>query len=573
MKTTKSVEHCPRLFGMLLLAVLSGCSHLDTSTPGDSTRPEDVRVSVCNKELHRVSDLLFGQFMERPSWGGETGPEAALLPGTHTVDPRVESLLRTMAIPIVRFPGGTDVDFTDWRNMVTDALGKDRGRPDSRGSRGNSVTNAFGYDEYFRLASDLKWKSILVVNLHDGLLTDKTAAEAATNAAALLAYCVGTEATVPTEFHQWPALRVANGHPTAYDVEYVQIGNESWFWQGEMKKKHGDAWVTAWANAIQAYMAALRRIQPGIKIIADGHPLEVSAELHRRHAGVDLFAQHRYYPLGIDGLFAADGKKLPEAGVTPGQVWETLTHSTPTDADGLAEFRDDSIEQATRLGYRLAITEWNLNTWWRLARGQELSPGPGACGLGAAVMVQALLRRSDTIALATQSMLLGQSWGIAGIRVHPQEGVAPTLQPTAEAVTLYNQHHGDRELRVRYDSAPLLWHPAVKFNSNYRPHDWPCMQAMVVDVVATRDRDHIYLHAINTDFDKPRRLSVRFDGFAGLPGKATLHRLRFHTATEYATTNTWTTCEEVQIHSDEEARAIDLPPRSLTIVVIDLPAK
>jgi len=68
-------------------------------------------------------------------------------------------------------------------------------------------------------------------------------------------------------------------------------------------------------------------------------------------------------------------------------------------------------------------------------------------------------------------------------------------------------------------------------------------------------------------------LSVRFDGFAGLPGKATLHRLRFHTATEYATTNTWTTCEEVQIHSDEEARAIDLPPRSLTIVVIDLPAK
>ncbi len=147
------------------------------------------------------------------------------------------------------------------------------------------------------------------------------------------------------------------------------------------------------------------------------------------------------------------------------------------------------------------------------------------------------------------------------------------MQPTAEAVTLYNQFHGDRELRVRYDNAPLLWRPEVKFNINYRAHDWPCAQAAVVDVIATRDKDHLYLHAINLDFDQSRRVVMRFDGFATLPGEATLHRLRFHTASEFATTNAWTTREDAQVHFAADARVIVLPPRSLTIAVIDLPAE
>jgi hypothetical protein len=175
--------------------------------------------------------------MERPSWGGEIGAEAALLPGTNRLDPRVESLLRTMGIPVVRFPGGSDVDFLDWRDMVTDAHGKGVGRPDSTTHKEMIVTNAFGYDEYLRLAAEMKWQSILVVNLREGLAV-KPPSEAAAHAAALLAYCVGNENAVPKEFRNWPVLRAANGHPEPYRVEYVQIGNETWFFAEEMKKKH-----------------------------------------------------------------------------------------------------------------------------------------------------------------------------------------------------------------------------------------------------------------------------------------------------------------------------------------------
>ncbi len=83
--------------------------------------------------------------------------------------------------------------------------------------------------------------------------------------------------------------------------------------------------------------------------------------------------------------------------VTP----DVLVHSTETDASGLAQWQDKSIDQAQRLGYTLAMTEWNLNGWWRVGERRELWPGPGGCGLGAAVMIQAMLRRGDVIELAT----------------------------------------------------------------------------------------------------------------------------------------------------------------------------
>lgn len=571
----KNQPHCslksghPRCLATLFaFAAVTGCSFLAADEPISPAIPKDVRITISNEETYPVSDLLFGQFMERPSWGGEIGVEAAVLPGTNKLDPRVESLLRTMDIPVVRFPGGSDVDYLDWRDMVTDAHGKGVGRPDSTDTPHQVmiVTNAFGYDEYFRLAAEMKWQSILVVNLREGLAV-KPPAEAAAHAAALLAYCVGTEANVPKEFRSWPALRAANGHPEPYRVEYVQIGNETWFFAEYMKKKHGEAWVKPWADCVESFIAALRQVKPDIKIIADGEPLEIAAELHRRKAGVDLYALHRYYPTEISAVFATDRRKLSAAELTTRQVWETLTHSVSTDDQGLAEWKHPSIEQARRLDYRLAMTEWNLNAWWGLPRSEELWPGEGACGLGAAVMVNAMMRHGDTFALATQSMLVGQNWGITGIRVDPKTGKAPRIVPTAEAVTLCNQHHGDRGLRVSYDEAPEVWRPEIRFRETYST----CDKAAYVDVVATRDRDRVYVQAINTHFDQPRRLAIRLDGFAGQPTAATRFCLRFHAKAEFKATGAWT-AQETEKLSLASPVVIELPPRSLTIAEFALPS-
>jgi alpha-N-arabinofuranosidase len=552
-----------------LYLILTTCIVLAAGSRACALRQETtamttaLQVRVTNQVLHPVSPLLFGQFFEKPSWGNESGPEAAVVPGTHQLDPRVEALMQAMAIPIVRFPGGTDVDYLDWRDMVSEAHGAGTGRPNSCARHpAPIVTNAFGYDEYFRLAGRLGWQTILVVNLRDGLLTGKPLTEAADHAAALLAYCAGEAATVPAAFRHWPALRAANGHPAPYAVEYVQLGNESWFWADAMQQKHGDGWVAAWADGIAAYIAAVRRIAPGVKIIVDAYPLEVAAELARHRAGVELFALHRYYPWGITEFYAPDGSPLAPEAVTAGQVWETLAHSTETDAAGLAQWQDRAIAQAQRLGYRLAMTEWNLNGWLK----GELWPGPGGCGLGAAVMLQATLRRGDVIALATQSMLVGQAWGITGIRVGPGADRPPRYLPTAEVTTLYRRYHGDRRLDVQYQHAPPWWKLEVGFARAGRPTE----QAMPVDVVATRDAAHLYLHIINAAYAQPYRLQVQVEGLSLAGGQADLHRLRFLTRAEAKPDGPWTLTETATLRGTRTGWQVPVPSRSVTIVVLPL---
>lgn len=737
----RNIRTTPAITAMIMaMMTLVGCS-AETLPRERTTMEAELRIRVTGQVLNPVSDNLFGQFLEKPSWGNETGPEAAVLPGTHRLDPRVEAMLKAMEIPVVRFPGGTDVDYLDWRDMVTNAHGPDSGRPNSHARHQEPiVTNAFGYDEYGQLAERLGWKTILVVNLRDGLLTDKTPEFAAEHAAALLAYYTGRADALPEAYRRWPALRAANGHPEPYAVEYIQIGNETWMWTEEMKKRYGEGWIKAWADRIEMYIAAIRRVAPGVKLIADAHPLEVAAELARRKATIDLYAFHRYYPWsvttlcrssrysetsartapasdaayqdapsasGVIGSFegptnvadfydaryrgyvtapqtgtyrfwiASDhasslllgtsaeptsarwiagvsdwtgsrewtkeagqrsegisltagqryyiearhmeenyadnlavrwelpdgtieepipGHRLapfvvstapagtaqvppgPSAGilrevwdnrlapknVTAKQVWETLAHSTPTDTSGLAEWQDPAMTQARQMGYRLAMTEWNLNGWWGIADSKELWPGPGGCGLGAAVMLHAMLRGSDVIDLANQSMLVGKSWGIAGIRV-AQDGVAPpTYAPTAEATTLYRKHHGDRRLAVNYETPVPLWNGQAFFAQRATE------RAASVDVLATRDAKNLYLHLLNTDYDHPQRIAVRLEGLPVAAGSATLHRLRFLTRDEVQPGGSWTVAETESVTVTPAGCAVQVPCRSATVVVLPL---
>ena len=190
---------------------------------------EEIHYRVLNKVLHPIDTRLFGSFMERASNGGENGPEGALMPGTHELQPGVVKLLREMQIPIVRFPGGTDADFLDWQDMISNVPGRGADRPVSTGHENDKVTNNFGYDEFLQLRQELGWDAILVVNFRNGLLKIKPIEEAARQAAALVAYCnAPVGAKLPAGMLDWPAIRAKNGHPAPYSVKQWQIGNETW---------------------------------------------------------------------------------------------------------------------------------------------------------------------------------------------------------------------------------------------------------------------------------------------------------------------------------------------------------
>ena len=192
-----------------------------------------IEITVSDTVLHEIDPRLFGQFMERPSWG-EIGPEAAVIPGTHQLRPEAKQLLRRMRIPIARFPGGTDVDYIDWRDMIDNVPGREGGRPITIGHQGDRVTNNFGYDEFLQFCEELEVEPILVVNFRDGLLAEDGPQKAATHAAKLVAYCnAPVDNDLPEELAVWPALRAENGRAAAYNVKYIQIGNETWAFSRE----------------------------------------------------------------------------------------------------------------------------------------------------------------------------------------------------------------------------------------------------------------------------------------------------------------------------------------------------
>ena len=47
--------------------------------------------------IHRIDPHVFGQFMERPSWG-EVGIEGGLIPGTRKVQPAVMKMLDELGV-------------------------------------------------------------------------------------------------------------------------------------------------------------------------------------------------------------------------------------------------------------------------------------------------------------------------------------------------------------------------------------------------------------------------------------------------------------------------------------------
>ena len=122
------------------------CSGLVVVVNVPVANSQEISFKVNDETVHKIDPRIFGQFMERPSWG-EIGVEGALVPGTNRLQPKVRDMLEAMEVPVIRFPGGTDVDFMDWRDMVSNVPDRAPGRPISTGHQGHKVSNNFGYDE------------------------------------------------------------------------------------------------------------------------------------------------------------------------------------------------------------------------------------------------------------------------------------------------------------------------------------------------------------------------------------------------------------------------------------------
>ena len=474
-------------------------------------------ITVKNQVLHPLNPRLFGQFMERPAFSGEIGPEAALVPGTSQLQPEAEKLIREMKISVLRFPGGTDVDFLDWTDMIDHAPGRsDDARPVSA-PRGNNVTNRFGYDEFLRLCERNGSEAILVVNFRDGLLGVKPLEEAVAHAAALVAYCnAPLDRALPPELARWPQLRAQNGHPDAYRVKYIQIGNETWMFNPAVEKKFSADPLGQWRQSLQAYIKAILAVDPSVKIIVDATPAPVTAKIHAEFQdAIYGYAVHAYKPWGISEV-KKNGEPVPVSRLSAEEIWNSWVAVPATDGHGQSVLDDESFSQARKLGYKISMTEWNWNGWWAEHQEQAALDSLFAKGLGAASYMHAILRRGDIINLACQSMLIGRNWPITAIRVDPENRQPAYEFPSGMVTEMYSKNHGDELLAVDLANEEFYQQP-YQMGQLAAPG-----KVAYVDVIATKGPDALTVHMINRRFASPQVVSIDGSAFNLKPQKVQL---------------------------------------------------
>lgn len=480
---------------------------------GLSAGAGEITYRVRNEVLHRVDPRVFGQFMERPSWG-EIGPEGALVPGTNRLQPEVVRLLNQMRIPVLRFPGGTDVDYLDWRDMVSNVPGRGEQRPISTGHKGHKVSNRFGYDEFMRFSESVKAEPILVVNLRDGLLKKRPMGEYLQHVAGLVAYCnasIGTK--LPEGMPDWPAVRARNGRRDPYRVKYWQIGNETWAFMADLKKLVPEQTDAYHAECIVAVAQAMLAVDPSIRFIIDGQDgTYKSAEIARRKLGdkVSHLVFHRYTPWSIKKV-TRDNVDSPPGKLTAEEIWNAWVATPDIDDRGLAVFRDELLTKARAGGFKVAVTEWNWNGLWdRALKDQVALSSSLAKGVGAAGFLHALMRSADVIEIGCQSMLVGNSWGIHAIRADAQGHEAPRYMPSGQATMLYSLHHGENLQAMDSSEVPTYAQP---FRMGGLA---PRKKVAVLDAIATSGPKAVFFHVINRHFNTPMEVLVDLTDLAPL---------------------------------------------------------
>lgn len=550
----------------LLLAGAFACRGPQPIGGHDSAPAAAVRFVIESRVLHRIDPKLFGQFLERPSWG-EIGIEGGVVPGTHELQPSVLERLREMRIPILRFPGGTDVDYMDWRDMVDHVPGREGGRPVSVGHQGHRVTNAFGYDEFLRLCADLGAEPLVVVNLGDALRARKPPAEAARHAASLVAYCnAPVGARLPEGVEDWPAVRAKNGRAEPYGVRYVQIGNETWSFLNGVRKRLGHDAESFHVDCVEACVTAIRAVDPSVRILVDAVSPGIVARIQKRLGDrVQYLVQHEYMPWRIERV-EREGKDVPLAELTAEDVWKAWV-AIPQSCDerGESAIGGVAIGEARRRGYRAAVTEWNWNGRWAPAlRAAAPLDSLWAKGVGAAGYLHAFMRSGDVVDIACQSMAVGIGWDIAAIHADREARDPAFTRPTGQVTAFYSAHHGTEMLALRSEGVPTYEQPLRMGGIA------PRKRVATLDAVATADARSVYVHIINRHFTRDLTVAIDVSAVGGGGDAATHHVLegRLHNAPRAGEPREAGRFRDTPLKFDGRALDVTLPARSVSCVEI-----
>jgi alpha-N-arabinofuranosidase len=180
---------------------------------------------------------IFTQFAEHLGngiYGGLWVGNDKSIPNKNGFRTDVVSALKTLGVPVVRWPGGCFADEYHWREGV----GARAKRPVKINTHWGGVTepNAVGTHEFMELADQLNAQPYIAGNVGNG--TPQEMAE-------WVEYMTSPAGTLADE-------RAKNGHKQPWAVPYFGVGNELWGCGGNMRAEYAADVTRRYATFIKA---------------------------------------------------------------------------------------------------------------------------------------------------------------------------------------------------------------------------------------------------------------------------------------------------------------------------------
>lgn len=321
---------------------------LDGFSFGQASPTQTARIYVDSRRIIGPLDRnLHGSFLEHL---GRAIYEGIYDPGSRLSDSngfRTDVLkeVRSMGVPIIRYPGGNFVSGYNW----LDGVGPKKDRPVTLDKAWNTIeTNQFGTNEFMTWCKEVGTLPLMGLNLGTGTPEQ---------AAALVEYCNVPGGT------QWSDLRRKHGIADPYKVQHWCLGNEmDGPWQiGHM---HAEEYGMKAADAARQ----MRYVDPSLKLIACGSSgpamptyLEWDRQvLEQCYEYVDALSLHRYVGNTPDETGSDSAKYLALNLSMEKQIAETLA------VCDLVRGHKRSDKQLW-----LSFDEWNV--WYRKRRGDDVN--------------------------------------------------------------------------------------------------------------------------------------------------------------------------------------------------------
>jgi len=280
---------------------------------------------------------------------------------------------------------------------------------------------------------------------------------------------------------------------------------------------------------------------------------------------IDYYVFHSYMPWEMNkNNIEKSGQKTSLSQLSQEEAWNAMV-SIPNSVNekNMSFIHHPLLKMARNNDLNVAVTEWNWNGWWSPKSKAPLESFY-AHGVGVAGYLHAFIRSADRIDIACQSMLIGSSWGITGIRVDKDGEKPPYYHPTGQMTSFYGKHHGDFLLKSETTNVPVYGQPLKLAGIQ------PKNKVASVDIVATGSDNNVSVFFINRDFSDNRKITVDLSQFESLPSEGKQFIITGILKNEDANPP-----EKPYIHQDQKTIrlsggkcTITLPKRSVSVLKI-----